>query len=73
MNLYLLSQNVNDGYDTYDSCVVAAESSDEARTITPSSGYKSSWCSPDEVVVKFIGNAAEGVKAGIVLASFNAG
>ncbi len=72
MNLYLLSQNVNDGYDTYDSCVVAAESADEARTITPSSfGY--GWCSPNEVVVKFIGNATEGVKAGIVLASFNAG
>jgi hypothetical protein len=36
MNLYLLSQDVVCGYDTYDSCVVAAESEDEARKIHPS-------------------------------------
>lgn len=33
--LYLLSQNVNNGYDTYDSCVVCATSEDEARTTNP--------------------------------------
>lgn len=37
MNLYLLSQNVVDGYDTYDSCVVCAEDEKEARLIHPSS------------------------------------
>lgn len=36
MNLYLISQTINEGYDTYDSAVVAAESEDEARKIHPS-------------------------------------
>ena len=36
MKLYLLSQEVVTGYDTYDSAVVAAESEDDARTIHPS-------------------------------------
>ena len=36
MNIYLLSQNVNSGYDTYDSMVVAAKNEEDARTIYPS-------------------------------------
>jgi len=36
MNLYLISQDANDGYDTYDSAVVAAKSENDARTINPS-------------------------------------
>lgn len=36
MNLYLLEQDINRGYDTYDSCVVCAESEEVARTIHPS-------------------------------------
>jgi hypothetical protein len=35
LNLYLISQNVNDGWDTYDSAVVAAASEEEARLIYP--------------------------------------
>jgi hypothetical protein len=35
MNLYLISQDVNNGYDTYDSAVVAAKSGNDARTINP--------------------------------------
>lgn len=35
MNIYLLSQGVNMGYDTYDSCVVVAKSEDDARLIHP--------------------------------------
>ena len=31
MNIYLLEQNDNTGYDTYDSMVVYAESKDAAR------------------------------------------
>lgn len=33
--LYLLTQTVNNGYDTYDSCVVCADSEEEARYISP--------------------------------------
>jgi hypothetical protein len=36
MKLWLISQNVNNGYDTYDSAVVAAETEEEARTTYPS-------------------------------------
>lgn len=35
MNLYRISQNVVDGYDTFDMAVVAAESEDRARKIHP--------------------------------------
>jgi hypothetical protein len=37
MNLYLISQDSNDGYDTYDCAVVAATSPEDARKIHPSS------------------------------------
>jgi len=36
MKLYKLSQDLNNNYDTYDSCVVCAENEDEARMIHPS-------------------------------------
>lgn len=35
MNIYLLSQTENNGYDTYDSCVVIAETEKEAKLIHP--------------------------------------
>ena len=35
MNLYLIRQDVNNGYDTYDSAVVVANSEDGARAIHP--------------------------------------
>jgi hypothetical protein len=40
MKLWLISQDVNRGYDTYDSAVVAAETEDEARRIHPASHYE---------------------------------
>ena len=78
MYLYLLSQNENNDWDTYDSCIVCAESEDEAKNIKPCSndwGYRfSSWCSsPDKVTVELIGVADSKIEKGIVLSSFNAG
>lgn len=35
MNLYLLSQDVNNNYDTYDRCVVAAETEELAKLVHP--------------------------------------
>lgn len=40
MNLYLISQSVNGGYDTYDSAVVAAPDEKTAARINPSEIYK---------------------------------
>jgi hypothetical protein len=34
-NIYCISQDVNNGYDTYSHAVVVAESEDEARAIHP--------------------------------------
>jgi hypothetical protein len=79
MNLYLLTQDKLDGYDTYDSAVVCAKSETAARTIHPS-GYEGdnvwkwdSWPTPEDVVVKLIGTAVRGSEAGVICASFNAG
>jgi len=80
MNLYYLSQDDERGYDTYDSCIVAAESEEAARQIRPGGEwedtytYSSTWArKPERVKVELIGTAVEGTVAGIVLASFNAG
>ena len=34
MNLYLLTQNENNGYDTYDSMVVSAENEEDAKYLS---------------------------------------
>jgi hypothetical protein len=96
MKLFLLSQDVNDNYDTYDSVVVAAPNEETARLIhpgdewpPPDAKYKTGdviidlpnnrtmwndWAyRPEEVKVKYIGEAAEGIEQGVVCASFNAG
>jgi len=77
MKLWRISQDENQNYDTYDSAIVAAETADEARAICPGGEWDetwSGWCSsPDEVDVEVIGEAAPGVSAGVILASFNAG
>jgi hypothetical protein len=79
MNLYLCSQDEKGGYDVYDSFICAANSAEEAQNTMPCSNWKwgesyGVWCkSPDHVDVKLIGVAADIVKSGVVLASFNAG
>lgn len=40
MKLYLLEQNENLGYDTYDAVVVCAMNADDAKVIYPSDYYK---------------------------------
>ena len=75
MNLYLLSQTDNNGYDTYDSCVVAAESEREAAKIAPgdwADGWSAWAASPDTVEVTLLGISIDD-ESGIILSSFNAG
>lgn len=76
MNIYLISQDENDGYDTYDSAVVAAPDEATARTIVPDENWPhwgvGTWCSsPDKVKVEYIGTTER--PQGVILASFNAG
>lgn len=82
MKLFKISQEENTDYDTYDSAVVAAPDEQTARNMNPSDGKVMTewgdryncWCSsPDNVTVECIGEAAEGVKQGVICASFNAG
>lgn len=80
MKLWIISQSVNNDYDTYDSAVVAAETEEEARNIIPSgrswndgTWFNSSWVSnPSEVNVEYLGETDRDI-SGVVLASFNAG
>jgi hypothetical protein len=81
MKLYLLTQDEVTGYDIFDSMVVCAKNEDDARVIHPdvyskdpwsTQRYCRSWCgSPAKVIVKLIGTAKPGTKAGIVCSSFN--
>lgn len=80
MNLYLISQDENNDFDTWDAAVVAAASEHDARNTHPGGNSQwgreswSGWCrSPEAVKVEKIGRAAKGVKSGLILASFNAG
>lgn len=82
MNLYLITQNQNNGYDTYDSAVIAAPNEQTARVMDPATGEEisdwhdifSTWCnSADKVTVTHIGKAVKGTKQGVICASFNAG
>ena len=81
MNLYRLSQNKNNGYDTFDSSIVAAESEEDAILIHPYDELKfagswatGSWAkSPKDVKAELIGKAVEGTQRGNILTSFNAG
>lgn len=89
MNIYLISQTEEKGYDTYDSAVVIAADEDAARKTYPSAlwhcddegsswptGWRagSEWCAtPEAVTVKLIGCALPDAEAGVVCASFNAG
>ena len=78
MNLYLLTQDEAFGYDTYDSCIVAAEDEKEAVLISPDEYRRfqkiGAWASkPENVSAVLIGVASPEVKKGVVLSSFNAG
>lgn len=86
MKLWLISQDKNSGYDTYDSAVVAADNIFDARNMNPKTGAPMDWAdrlgfmgtyawckSPDDVTVEEIGEANEWVKQGVICASFNAG
>lgn len=79
MKLWLISQTENEGYDTYDSAIVVAESVEQARAIHPSkysswNEHYSSWASsPEHVSAVCIGTAQDGIQGPVILASFNAG
>ena len=75
MKLWLISQDENDDYGTYDSAVVAAETEDQAKAISPSEGWPyplSGWTTVDNVQCEYVGEAKEGTTAGEICSSYNA-
>lgn len=84
MKIYLLTQNKIKGYDTYDACIVAAETEEQAKTFDPYMGtipqddwneYSAAWVNdPSDVTAEEIGICTNPNQlAGVILASFNAG
>ncbi len=88
MFVYLIEQNVNEGYDTFSSAVVVAHSKDEASKMHPDASYTwnglgwqsgtwfsdGSWANPEDVSVTLIGIADSSFnKPKVILASFRAG
>jgi hypothetical protein len=80
VKLWLIEQDVNNDYDTYDSAVVAAETEEEARLTHPSGRQwdgndteACTWCEAGFVNVEYIGEAKPNLPKGVVVASFNAG
>ena len=79
MNLYLISQTVTRGHETYDSAVVAAECAEDAAYMHPCGGslethsWRYDWAEFDDVRVQLIGVATVGTLAQVICASFNAG
>ena len=76
MKLYLLRQNDNYKYNTYDSCLVCAENEADAKTITPDGDvFKedemfSSWAMKASAIsCEEIGEANKKQKRGIIIAS----
>ena len=84
MFLFQLSQDVNNDYDTYSSCVVVAKDPNSAKAMTPydprfdehpDHPYREqAWASVEDVKVQCVGVASAGLAEGeVICASFHAG
>lgn len=81
MNIYLISQDVNDDWDSYDSAVVVEETEEEARMIHPDGRNNwdgideiwGSWANKEYITVKLIGKLTDSSLGPIICASFKAG
>ena len=84
MFLFKLSQDVNNDYDTYSSCVVVAKDPSSAKAMTPydprldeEPDYmyrEQAWASIEDVKVECVGVASAGLTEGeVICASFHAG
>ena len=80
MKLYLLSQNDNNDWDTYDSIVVCAENEEDAKTIDPYGDIYTenvrfgTWAKKrSSISCEELGEANSNQERGVIIASFNAG
>lgn len=79
MNIYLISQTENEGYNTYSDAIVCAADADDARTIHPEGKPIDQWknrfpdwaTSPDNVKVELIGiSAGPNIARRVITATF---
>ena len=84
MKLWLISQDVNNEYDTFDSAVVAADTEEDAQDMHPASYIATTvretdrfdlhtWAAFEDIYVTLLGSARPGTKKGVICSSFNAG
>lgn len=87
LEIYKIWQEVNTGWDTYDSAIVLAYSKKDAKKIHPQgeievfnkeaytedANWPDNWCFLEDVRVKQIGIATTGEAGQVVCASYNAG
>jgi hypothetical protein len=82
LKIFKLSQSVNSGYDTCDSCVIIAHEENEAKAISQGLEHGihedgtilyPSWAPSENITAEYLGKAKEGSKVGLVIRSFNAG
>lgn len=80
MNIYRISQTINNWYDTYDSCIVFAESEEDARSnnlrFDPEDRQRD-WVKEsqkDKLEIELLWELIPGSErdTGVVLSSFNA-
>jgi hypothetical protein len=75
MNIYLITQNVNTGWDTYDAMVVVAETKERAKILTleDRDDHILTWTKFEHLECTLLGKAVKGSEEKIVFQSFNAG
>lgn len=84
MKLFLIKQDVNNDYNTYDAAVVCASNEEDAKSIHPSDGKEvpdihgidreyGTWSGKKDVSAEYIGEASANVIRGVICSSFNAG
>jgi hypothetical protein len=79
MKLFHVSQQIKTGCNTYTAMVVCAESEEEARNIHPAGSWNKRilfdcWCdSPNQAIVKYLGEAHSDIPKGIICSSYDAG
>lgn len=82
MKLFLISQNENEAWDTYDAAVVCAPDAKTAANMNPQTGQpmnwlsteRPEWCSgPQKVEVRYLGEACDDIAPGIICASYGGG
>lgn len=70
MKLFKIHNTGKIGYDEFDAFVLACE---DEESVLISREYRLLNARPENIVIEYIGEAVEGMKAGEILGSFNAG